>query len=128
LARRSTEEIPVARIREEETTRAATGPASSALGDSLPPVPRLGQGPFEVVLAFETTEARTRVKVRISKKYAARSLYQAVAEIDGADWASGVLVVQTPSPVIPFSVAVDRISVLGRLAPSPGIEEAPWRS
>ena len=99
------------------------------MGAALPPIPRLIQGPFDVNLRFESISSKdTRLRLRISKQSASRPLYQAACELDGTDWASGVLVLQTPSPVKPFTVTLQRVLISGRLAAHPGVEEVPWRS
>jgi serine/threonine protein kinase len=106
---------------------AAGGPEGEAAG--LPPVPRLIQGPFDVHLRFENLASKgTRLRLRISKQSASRPLYQAACDLDGTDWPSGVLVLQTPSPVGPFTVALERVLISGRLAAQPIVEEVPWRS
>jgi hypothetical protein len=66
--------------------------------------------------------------VRIASKSLGRDLYAASCELEGSDWASGAVVLLTPSPVIPFSVAVRSLLVKGRIAPERLLEEVPWQS
>jgi hypothetical protein len=92
----------------------------------IPPVPRLGQGPFEILLGFARAQGRTTIEINIVRKPAGRSLYRASGSLEGEDWASGVVVLRTDSPIHPFSVAMERIFVTGRLATPPLQEEPPW--
>lgn len=133
LALRNNHEIPAYRLPLEpagaasgETT--AEGGIGEAPGTLQRPVPRLGQGPYEIFLAFQTDTETTVVQVRITRRQATLPLYQARLELAGTDWASGVVVLHTPSPVKPFLVALDRWQISGRLRRGSTVEKIPWRS
>ena len=123
LAMRNNESVPILR----HNPNGGTGGAQEA--EKLQkPVPRLGQGPFEVFLGLETQAESTVVHVRITRRHASRPLYQAWSKVAGGDWANAAVVLHTPSPVTPFSVALDRVWICGRLAPGKRMEVIPWRS
>jgi hypothetical protein len=100
-----------------------------SIATPLPPVPRLlGQGPYTIFLQFQPGAAGTRLSARIDRKKDGYPIYKAACELEGTDWASGVLVLQAKSPVKPFSVALDRVVISGQLARPAGVEGVPWRS
>ncbi|HVR75956.1 MAG TPA: serine/threonine-protein kinase [Planctomycetota bacterium] len=120
VARRNGEEEPILAV------------AGSAPGDSprpeMPPIPRLGQGPFQVFLELAVIGGRTRVSVRIDRKGGV-PVYHGSRDLEGVDWASGVLVIQTSTPrSTPFSASLQRVVIAGALAPNALVESLPWRS
>ncbi|MBI4604641.1 MAG: serine/threonine protein kinase [Planctomycetes bacterium] len=96
-------------------------------GTPLPPVPRLGQGPFAIFLELRPSGSSTVLSARIDRKDGAR-VYQGACELEETDWASGILVLETRSCMKPFSVSLQRVRMSGVLARAAGVEEVPWRS
>jgi hypothetical protein len=103
--------------------------AGISITTPLPPAPRLiGQGPCTIFLEFKPSATSTRIGVRIDRKKDGSHLYRAACELDGTDWASGVVVLQTKSPLKPFSVALDRVVISGHVGRPATVEGVPWRS
>jgi hypothetical protein len=110
-----------------ERPLATTLHGEEAGGAALPPVPRLGQGPYDVTMTFRPGPSSTAVRVTIARRPSGRTVYDAACDVQGTDWASGVLVLLTPSPVKPFSVAIDRARITGVLS-GDALEDVPWRA
>jgi hypothetical protein len=86
----------------------------------LSPVPRLGQGPFDIFLAFATTrdaeaEPATELTATIMRK-PGTALYVGTSKLPGTDWAKGVLTLWTQSPTRPFTVSLRKVVISGTLA------------
>jgi serine/threonine protein kinase len=112
-------------VTERPLTAARSGEPMAGAG--LPPVPRLGQGPFDIAMEFRRGASSTVIQVRISRRPSGRRVYDASCEVEGTDWGSGTIVLLTPSPVLPFSVSIDRARITGRLSGA-ALEEVPWRA
>ena len=106
----------------------ATRSGEAVAATSIPPVPRLLQGPYQVRLDLEESGGDTRVHVTISRRQGSRPIYDATCTLPGSDWASGVLVLRTASSIPLFEVAIERIRITGTMAEDGFIEEVPWRS
>ncbi|MGQ9590272.1 MAG: protein kinase domain-containing protein [Planctomycetota bacterium] len=97
--------------------------------DAAPPeaVPRLGTEPVEIALSLRLEGESTLASARVARRARAEPLYEARFLIEGGDWASGVLVLQTPSPTAPFLVTVEKLAACGSVDAAFRVEEVPWR-
>jgi serine/threonine protein kinase len=100
----------------------------SGEGATLPPVPRLGSGPFKLFFNFKTLATSTRIEIRITGKTQGKDLYHVACELAGTDWTTGTILLETPSAIKPFSVGLERLVVQGRIREVTRAEEPPWRS
>lgn len=89
-------------------------------------VPRVGTDPFEIGLAFRVEAGNTLVTVRIVRRARSEPLYEAGFRLEGTDWPSGALLLQTPSPTKPFLVTLEKLSICGVVERSAFLEEFPW--
>jgi len=107
----------------------ATRSGEAVAATPVPPVPRLGQGPYQVRLGLEAAGGDTRVHVTISRRQGSRPIYDAACTLPGSDWGSGVLVLRTASSIRGlFEASIARIRITGAIAEDGFIEEVPWRS
>jgi len=95
----------------------------------LKAIPRLlGLGPCAIFLEMKDEPQGTRVTVRLERKKDGSHVFEGSCMLPGQGWRTGVVVLQTQSPVKPFSAALDRVLIAGRLARPASVEEVPWRS
>lgn len=90
-------------------------------------VPRLGTEPVEIALSFRGEGGSTVASARVARRAQPEPLYEARFLLEGGDWASGVLVLQTPSPTAPFLVTVEKLVACGSIDPAFRVEGVPWR-
>lgn len=93
----------------------------------LPEIPRLVPPPYTVIVGFTQRSESTQLNLRIKKPSEVFPIYEESCELEGTDWASGVLILKTAAWRYPFRVGLRRVVVSGELSSRP-VEEVPWRS
>jgi predicted Ser/Thr protein kinase len=112
--------LPLVAMRSQE-------PCRPAGGSRPPPVVRVGPGPFAVFLRLKGDGKSTLLEARVDRRDGS-ALYQGTIELEGSDWASGILTVQTLSSTSPYGVSLSRVRISGVPAAPARIEEVPWPS
>lgn len=123
------------RLRPGEETRdplvaTLSGEPVGARDDARPlPVPHLlGQGAFTIYLELQRVDQGVLARLRLDRKKDGARIYESSQVFPGTFWSSGVVSLRSESPVKPFSAAVHRLAVSGRLARPSTLEESTWRS